>query len=331
VINISAIETNKGYYISVATNSSYSPFNSSSLSPLLFDGVKADYSFHSDWLFIKSKPNKITHMKHQENNNYRFVLTDDTLSDKLQKEIPREQAGTFVKDCNGEHFEWKPELAFYRSLYIEVSDEQPDIEVEDEFTFEVVFKIAEIVPPPSEFNYLAGTAWNSFKHESYDKTINRPNIEHQLLDKIIFPSLIIHETPCRLSSEESYEIIRSHVKRNINPVVAKVTSDYDFCFAVAKVIKLANPYSKPITYTPRGKRKPVTETRMVTAREVQIFEMTNAKHKYSGYTVIQGFEGNNERALKEQIDNYLADLMVIINKPLVDCHHCNGTGVIDNG
>jgi len=76
---------------------------------------------------------------------------------------------------------------------------------------------------------------------------------------------------------------------------------------------------------------PSLKNRLVSVREAKIFEMTHAESNYKGYTPIQGFEADNEAMLKEQIDNYLADLMDKINEPLVECPYCKGRGVILNG
>ena len=46
---------------------------------------------------------------------------------------------------------------------------------------------------------------------------------------------------CRLTSQESFDIIRWYIKRNIDPKAAEMTSDYDFCLTVKKLIPLESP------------------------------------------------------------------------------------------
>lgn len=327
MLNINAIKTNKGYYISPSM-----PNRQSWQTPVipdnyLFDGVKPEPSFHREWVFIKNIPTKITHLEYQPNTNYRYILKDDSLaSDKIPLEIKRDDVGNET-DCEGKII-WKPELAMYRSLYELVSDEQPPKEVMEEFTFTVLFEIGEILPP-QEFKYPTSRT-GIFGGKIDESKITNRDIQHQELDRIIFPSLLIHETPCKLSSEDTYKIIREYVNTHINSTFAVVTSNYDFCFEVAKRIPLAKPYNQRYEHTPRGRRRPIVETRLVKDKQVKFFEMTHTKSNYQGYTPIQGFEGKNEVDLKEQIDNYLEELIFAINEPVTECPGCNGQGVIIN-
>ncbi len=325
MIDIQAIKTNKGYYISKAQL--HQNWNDYSLKNYLFDGIKPEASFHKDWDLIKDIPTKVSHMEHQPNINHRYILTDDSLaSDKIPLEIKQEDIGT-EKDCEG-NLIWKPELAMYRSLYELVSDEQPDKEIIDEFTFTVLFEIGEVLPPPN-FHYPTQSIYLSSPiNKNIKPELTNNNIQHQELDRIIFPSLLVHETPCKLSSEDTYKIVREYINTHINPAAAVVTSNYDFCFEVSKRIPLAKPYETEYRPFPKGRQKPKIETRLVKERQVKFFEMTNAKDNYKGYTPIQGFEGKNEADLKEQIDAYLETLITAINEPLTECPHCNGQGVI---
>jgi hypothetical protein len=325
ILQIIAIETDKGFYVSRFPDGGYS-YNRR-LDNKLFNRLKATDTFHPDWSFIPTIPFKVSHIERQPNINYRFILKDDTLkSKKLPLEIKSEDAG--AKDCEG-NFIWKEELAMYRSLYQEISDPQPDKEVEEEFDFKVLFKVPEI-KPPTGIKYPDNPLW--IDHEFKPAFITNSRIEHQVLDKIIFPTILLHETPCRLSSEDTYNLIRNYIKLNINPKYAKVTSDYNFCFEVAKIVGITKPFEQTYTKHPgyNRRRKPIVETRLVSSREVKVFEMTSEKDKYNGYTPIKGFVANNETELKEQIDAYLKELIDYINEPLIDCPHCQGKGVMLN-
>lgn len=324
MLDIQAIKTNKGYYISKGiVHQSWIDY---SLREFLFDGEKPKPSFDRNWDLIKDKPIKVSRMVHQPNINYRFILTDDSIaSDKIPLEIKQEDVGD-TKDCEGQVI-WKPELAMYRSLYELVSDEQPDLEVIEEFTFTILFEIGEILPPP--YFVYPTMKFGIFGGKIETPSITNHDIQHQELDRIIFPSLLVHETPCKLSSEDTYKIVREYINTHINSAVAVVTSNYDFCFEVAKRIPLAKPYNQTYKYEGRSRRsRPRVETRLIKDRQVKFFEMTHEKAHYSGYTPIQGFEGKNEADLKEQIDSYLGELITAINEPATECPSCNGQGVI---
>lgn len=328
MITIYAIKTNKGYYISEKRDKN--DWHRRDFKQYLFDGETSQPSFHDDWRIISNKPTKISHIENQSNINHRFVLTDDSLaSDKIPLEIKKEDAGKDEKDCEDRYsFVWKPELALYRSLYVEVSDEQPDKEVLDEFEFIELFEVAEIKPPP-DLKYPINKRWDDIHHEFHPDALGKDKIEHQILDRIIFPTILIHETPCQLSSEETYKVVRQHVKENINLKVARITSDYDFCFEVAKIIPLAEPYNRTDVYSKRGSRGK-KETHLISTKEVKCFEMTYNPYNYKGYTPIDGFEGKTEADLKSQIDKYLVELMAFINEPVKECPNCKGKGVLLN-
>jgi hypothetical protein len=50
---------------------------------------------------------------------------------------------------------------------------------------------------------------------------------------------------------------------------------------------------------------------------------------YTKYPVIKnGFSGENEEDLEDNISKYLNNLMAHINKPFVDCPTCEGAGVV---
>lgn len=130
------------------------------------------------------------------------------------------------------------------------------------------------------------------------------------------------ERPCSISGKDLYTVIRNHVKLNINPKYATITSDYDFCLTVQKVI-LHEPESYSVNV---GKRKPKYETRYRRQRTVKIFE--TSPEGYSNYPKQVGITAKNQKELEEKIDQYLEDLMKKINEPLVDCECCKGLGVI---
>ena len=140
------------------------------------------------------------------------------------------------------------------------------------------------------------------------------------LEKALTPEVLLHERPCFLPSEQTYSIIRAYIQNNINGAVARITSDYDFCFTVKKKVAVKPWTKRREILTSRGKsyRPPKFFTSHVEYREVEIFEMTPAKAKYGTYTVIEGFKGDNYRNLADNIRAYLDEQnrLEFINQPV---------------
>ncbi|KAF6630588.1 hypothetical protein H6F38_14265 [Paenibacillus sp. EKM208P] len=149
------------------------------------------------------------------------------------------------------------------------------------------------------------------------------NLQHSVLDQIITHPVLLSTRPCTLSRQESYNIVRKYIKANIDPRWATITSDYDFCFTVSKNIE-----HEPEEYRVNvGKRKPKYETRYTRTRTVKVYE-TSPK-SYDRYPIIEPFVGKNEEDLKMNIQKFLDELMEVINRPLIECEHCKGYGVIN--
>lgn len=162
-----------------------------------------------------------------------------------------------------------------------------------------------------------------------EKNVKVNNYGHQLIDKMVFPAPMLSERPTRLSSKEFYNIIRRHVRDNIDSRYAEITSDYNFCFAVKKKINLCTPYEE--TFTPQtfsGKKSKKSSKRMIKSRYIKIFEMTWSPENYKEYTPIEAVIADSHQKLKIKVDKYLDELMKKINEPLIDCPHCNGKGVV---
>lgn len=325
-MKIYAVKAPTCYYITANPVQSYR--NESGLEGYLFDGRPADKSFHGSWLVIPKEPAVVSHMKRQPNINYRYHLIDESLaSEKFPLELMRDDV-TYAD--GGDHY-FKAEYAQLQSLYQLLSDKQPDLEIIDEFEFIVCLEV-ESVTAPSKMEYrVQRTHWS---HEGVCDLDNGA-VKHQLIDLIMFPSLLIHETPCRYTSEDSFKIVRQHIKDNIDPKVAKITSDYNFCFEVQKRIPMAKAYKYTVDVNndifSKRKRRPKYETRTKEERLEPVFEMTWSPENYKGYTPIRDFEGRNEDDLKEQIDAYLEHIMAVINEPMRECDKCCGVGFLKGG
>jgi len=156
--------------------------------------------------------------------------------------------------------------------------------------------------------------------------------DYYTLEKMLTPPFLLHERNCFISSDNLYKIVRDYVRKNIDLKVAKITSDYDFCFTVKKLVT-TKPF--PIRKEERTKngnsyRPPRYKIVQGSTKEVEVFEMTSATKKYNNYTVIESIKAPNQKELVENLKAYLDDLMYTINLDISECQHCNGCGHIVN-
>jgi hypothetical protein len=158
--------------------------------------------------------------------------------------------------------------------------------------------------------------------DEFQITRNEFALQHSILDRITTHPILLTLKPCKLSRKESYNIVRKYIKTNIDLKYAVISSDYDFCLTVEKKIS-----HDPIGYQVNvGKRKPRYETRFNRSRTIKVYE--TSPEGYSKYPTIEPFEGKNEDDLKQNIQLFLDELMEAINKPYVECKHCEGKGVV---
>lgn len=321
IVKIKAIKTDVGYYCQV--DFSRSSYDSHCLQNYFFDGKKAESTFSTHWAKIAKVPKKIEEEHSQTPTNYRYELIDKTLeSGKFPAVFLREDVASY--DSEDGYWRWMDKFAHLKSLYIEKSDPRPNLMVNVDFEFNICLELDNL-KEYGGFSYpVQRTRW---ENEGFVSLTDK-EVQHDLIDTIIFPDIILPARKSELTSEQTYKIIRKHIQDNINPKYAHITSDYDFCFTVKKKIHLAKkvPYQRDVSNY--GARKPKYVTDYRENREIEVYEMTHANSNYKGYTPIEGFKGKNIEELKENIDNYLKDLMDKINEPLVDCECCKGAGVI---
>ncbi len=322
MLKIIAIKLPDGFIISdnVENKSTFR----SALEPILFDDVEPTHTFKSDWFKIKSKPTVLTRKEAQPSINCRYELKPEYIGGPFKNIWLKED--TYIP---GHMYDYLPEFESLKSLYEYKEDKQPHIIKEIEFEWIELCEL-EVFKEPDKIQY---SVINPYKPDSYN-LITNTSVQYDILSQILTPPILLFTQPCKLSSKDTYDIIRNFVKENINPKVAEISSDYDFCFAVVKKIPIAKPYHRTYTNSIR-KRKPTTNTVLVDIKSVRIFEMTHNKASngnvgYQGYTLIKPFEAETSDALKEHIDSYLDDLIGIINEPVKECPTCNGVGVLCN-
>ena len=329
-IIIEAIETDICYFIRVKRDN-YTFYNGNAgvggLDNYIVNGIagKSLERTHSQsWVKIINIPTKLQQIVPQPNINGRYELIDKNL---VSDRIPLLLTLNDIKLDDGIDTPtgWNKKYEHLYSLYKFISDPQPPKIEDEDFKVEIILKLDNI-KEYGGFSYpVQRTKW---ENEGFVMVTDK-DVRHHEVDIILFPDIILPARKSELTSEQTYKIIRKHIQDNINAKYAHITSDYDFCFTVKKKIPLSKPRPHQKNISKYGARKPKYVTTHVNDREIQIFEMTHAVAAYNNYTVIDGFKGNNIEELKENIDNYLTDLMTMINTPLVDCPTCCGKGVIN--
>jgi len=314
-LKINIIKTNTGQcFISDCHATSGYDFNyhRNQVDKLLFDGENPISTHALNWFMISKYPNKIQRLVTGKKDNWRYELKDESMqSPKLPLTIPYEEREEYGEDIIN---------ALYCCQYDTLPDELEDVDCELTLMCEVSnYKES----PP--FEYRAAK-----KHDFSDRvyTVTNENIKHSLIDQIILPPPLLANSPCSLSSKEVYDVTRQFIKDNINTKYATITSDYDFCFEVKKIIPLIAPQT--VTYqnyfAKSKKERSKVQFATYKHKETTIFQMTHTQSNYNNYTPIHGFQAGSEYELKEMLDTFLNDLITVINQPLAQCPHCKGTG-----
>lgn len=294
------------------------------------NGVAPEETFSQAWKFLPGvvQVESVQRLNRLAPKVVGYKLTDEALaSDKIPDYLSSEEVDVKWDDYE-DVLVWT-NYANLKSLYTEVRSEAVEEVVDVEFEASVL-GVLEV----DNLKGLSNTTVKLHKKVGYGNETVDVKVytlaEYNEIVKAVVPDIMLHQQPCKISSEVAYKIIRSHVLENINPKVAKVTSDYDFCFSVKKMVKIKPVKSQKEVFTSSGRSFKYRKFKEVvqTTRDVEVFEMTNAKDRYGKYTVIKGFEGNNLQELIDDINTFLEDLMEHINTPLTECEHCSGTGHI---
>jgi len=305
VLELVSITAKDGYFISKKNSDKWYDALQC-LSYFQFDGKPPQKTNHQSWVKFDSKFTTITQKKSGKEINHSYVLKNPELFPNLELFYLKEEVVASEDSYRNPIYE--PFFEDISSLYVYTVDKLPDTFEEVEYTIE---DLGETV----------------FQLEKNPKFISP---HYSLFTEITQPEILRKTSPCFLTSQESYNVVRDYIKRNIDVKHARITSDYNFCFSVEKLIELDKPipYQVDINSVSFRKKKSKYETKYRTARSVKVFEMTYSPENYQGYTPIQQFQGENLEDLENKIQIFLDDLMKKINEPLKDCEHCNGMGVI---
>lgn len=299
------IKTRDGYFIKDAQG-------------FVFGNEKPKGTWKRDWFKIKSIGN-VKKIVPEVKTIKGYVLSDEyAQTEAMPKNVS--------KDFFGEEY-WEHKLySLYNPEYEVTPETTEDIDYEINVVAEIDGELIEKTinfPVYGRYPNLDGKKWS----------VTNDRIKLGLLDEIITPDILQQERPCELSSEDSYKIIRTHIKDNIDLKVATITSDYEFCLTVEKRIQLSEKeeYTVDENFNFFGrKRKPRFVTKYRVERKMPIYKIAPRLKGtvYNGYPEAPIFRGENTKNLDENIKEYLDEIMKEINKPLKDCPHCKGQGVI---
>lgn len=315
-LELKAIKVLNGYFVS---NGGY---DTGLISSYKFNGEIPQKTFNNQWCFVKSLDN-VTFINQEVRKRVGFKLKENVIpTEDLPKEVFENDYEKYLLDNYD---------SYNRPFYDELLEITPSFEEECDVSVEILLQCDDIENVKG-FSYKVRNA--SYPNSQQGREITQYQVINQELDKIIFPTPALSIRPSKLSSVDSYEIIRNYIKDNIDPKVAVVTSDYEFCLTVQKRIPLAEKvkytYDANNNFFGGRKRKPKMVTDYKVERKVTCFECAPFKDGkvYGGYTRCIEFEGGSWEDLQNNIDMYLKELIEEINKPLVDCDKCKGCGVI---
>ena len=284
-------------------------YHPTQLTRLKFDGKSPTPTLHKNWFMLDEFPTKVTKPTKGEVVSTWWELKNKDLESSAIPLRLREEL-----DYDDDRY----------SLYAKKVEYAPDYEIEVNVEWNTLVEVSNFdMPPKISYPIRVKSGWD-YKEAVYTNL----DVNHNLVDTLIIPSPVLQGSPCSISAAHLYEIIRKHVQTNINPKVAFVDSDYDFCFSVNKRVNLLQEevytYTNPFARTKRERQKVKTGTK--TEKSFKVFSM--APKAYQSYPVLTDLVAENEWQLKEDLDQMLNDIMEKINAPLKQCECCNGTGYI---
>jgi hypothetical protein len=261
------------------------------ISNWLFDGVTPKATQKKGWFEIPGWPTEVKKHIHGKHRLVSYNLRPEFIPSAA---LPKEVDEDFFLDDDNEHLQ---------ELYVGVMEEVPE-------SWESVdFSIARIAHVNSNWEFVS---------------VPR-NVQHLLIDEILIHEALLQDKPCHLPEQESFDIIREHIKQNIDPKVARISSNYDFCLTVVKIIPTVKPEPYSVCVNPLAK-KPKYKTSYRNNKEIVAFEC--APKAYGKYPIVEPFKGTSYADLNQNIQAFLKELMTKINQPLIECPHCEGSGVV---
>ena len=316
VIKAKMIDTGNGCFISQSNKNSM-------LKNLYFDGKQPEESYKEGWFYIPKRPTKIQKKLSPNTTNHRWELNSSEMKGKLLDCVPGNYSGKDYDLYFDDDGDFKLE-SFYDYKYDLSPETFEDVEVE----WDMVMEVEDFKEPPC-------ICFNGIKRIGYDEIVyqvKNKNVYHYALDEMLIPPVLIHNRPCYFTSKQIYDITRQYVKEHIDLRVAKISSDYDFCFEVQKLIPLHQPkqisYQNLFAKTKKERQKIHTST-VKYRDDTTVLEMTSEEERHKGYTPIPKMCANNEEELQQKMQKWLDYVISEINKPLIECPHCKGLGIVE--
>lgn len=312
-------------YISRDNGSSWS-------SQVRINGQVPEETHHPSWKKVKgNKIESITVNGGRSYTNRRFQLKDPSVESPSIPLTLSEEEACILKEGYEYFIGTDSKYYPYRDLYTFEQDLLPPEQVPlGSWESEHLGEISTIESDKfstMKLNVLKDDVWT---HKGCNVLDLSSIVKYEDFELFMTPSLMLHTRPCSLTSKQTYNIIRNYVKENINPKEARVTSDYDFCFTVKKVVH-TKPWIKSteiLKTNGKSYKKPKFSKEEISSELVEVFEMTHDEREYGNYTTISGFTGSNLKDLEQNIKQYLDKLMQTLNTPVKKCEHCSGTGAI---
>ena len=309
MLKIIGIKTNSGIYIAGDNRGSNWGEPYTGLGKYMINDRLPEPTFMRSWYKIQEEPMCVMQMQPRTQVNKRYELNCELPEGLNIPSVLDEDIAT-VNEGNGER-RWRDEYKVYRSMYVYKYDLSDEVWENVEFEYTTVGTIDELT------QRVIGI-----------EGLEERMIQYRVVDMVETPQPMLVEKPNFLSAQDSYNIIRAYVKKHIDARIAHISSDYDFCFTVQKIVPLAEVEKYTVdlnAFKPRARTKKL-ETRYRRNRLVEVFNM--APKPYSSYRVLTGFRGDTFDDLQTNMRAYLEGLMDFINRPIKDCPHCNGYGVV---
>lgn len=296
----------------------------------LINGQELEKAEIGKWFFLRGATSidKFEEKQPKASITKGYKLRDpDFESDKIPAYLTHEQV---AERYSGGEIYWE-NYDNIRSLYVEDIQEQPEAIIPSPFKLDCLgdIRVEGLLSEPRNMTYKVYRD-GTWTHKGDIELDLRYIATWDEIDKLLVPDFALKDRPCKLTSKQTYDIIRHYVNTHINPAHAVVSSDYDFCFNVRKKIAI-QPYVRRTEITKsNGKSyaRPRFNTQKVEHITKDVFDMTHSEAKYKGYPVIKGFEGTTLEDLAENIKLFLDELMEVINQPVEQCPSCKGVGHI---
>ena len=264
---------------------------------------------------------------------YYELISSELSSDNIPLKLSLEGIGKTKYNSDDDVYEWE-HYNHIRPLYKAVYGtpekywKKFDLEIKCDGEYEITdWKLPEVMTVRTK----GLSSWDDKVVEASLASV----ASYYELDKILVPEFLIHKRPCFLSSQQMYKIVRQYIIDNIDRDCAIITSNYDFCFTVKRLV-----HTKPVVTREEILRKdgrryatPKFKTNTVNTTRAELFEMTWAgadggARGYKGYTIIEPLKADSLQDLHDSLKAYLDELMYVINTKTEQCSHCNGHGTI---